>query len=935
MWPNDVLSDPLWQRLAIALLHFLWQGALVAALYAVAIQWLGRRPEQRYVIGVVALVVLAACPTITYWFVQPPHPAPVSSVTDAAPSASVVSVAATNKLPVLDLAWMDDARIAGMSKDLAASSSGVTQQDPKESEPISPAWRQELNRWVLTAWLLGVLVFAVRLFAGTLGLRLLSASATIADGEHLRLVERLSRAMRLGRIPRLMVSDRVRQAIATGFFRPLIILPAAWLSELPPSVIEAIVAHELAHIRRHDLWINLVQRVVEALLFFHPAVWWISRQLRSDREMCCDELAVAATRQKLEYVSALELVARRAAREPVFSLATGIGGRKMQLLERVRHVLGLPSATRPRAWWPAGILALAVPCGLWLMSDAAMPLVHAQDREESAERERDERENRERAEERERDAREDADRERDRPREKRDEANRERDRERDRPEREVRDRDIRDREGDRPARDPGPRERREGDHGDRAPRERERPDIIRRDRERQANLELNFRRAQERAMQARRAEEAVMHQQRQVHEALEAARRQVQEALAQNRKQLAAEIQRAQESGQQERLQALHQQLEQLQRQAKEQSHAIDQKFEAFAREMQRNNEPNHRREEMQVRQMMQKVEHDLDLRAKELAVRAAEAEKAGDKALLEKIHAEAAVFKAEAAAQRDKLKRALGEQLGDKVTAKIAKNPLANKIEFKYNPKQPEGSPEAQQELMRMIKELRGEVQELRREVRELRQQSGRVEKNPGDKQAISFELDEVIEEKRVKPEVRLEFRRKSDEIEFVPRSEEEESVEPRIELEFSNEEIETIELDAVDKAAEAQAIELEIDIKNEELDKVNAVELEFTNDKLDKLNQELDEVKKLKLDSTIELNTEIKDKNDKPNKNAVEKTLTTTIEMIKGLSPVKAEIKKIETKNDIPLPNKLTVDKAVPRKPERAEEKRDAEKPADKPKS
>ena len=172
----------------------------------------------------------------------------------------------------------------------------------------------------------------------------------------------------MSRPPRLVVARHVRQALAVGFFRPVILLPAAWLSELPPNVVEAVLAHELAHIRRYDLWVNLLQRVIEALLFFHPAVWWISKQIRADREMCCDELAVGVTEQRLAYASALEVVALRTVREPAFSLATGIGGRKMQLLNRVRNVLGLPPTSPAGAWWPAGVVALAAPCLVWLLA---------------------------------------------------------------------------------------------------------------------------------------------------------------------------------------------------------------------------------------------------------------------------------------------------------------------------------------------------------------------------------------------------------------------------------------------------------------------------------------------------------------------------------------------------------------------------------------
>src|SRR5690606_9531729 len=130
------------------------------------------------------------------------------------------------------------------------------------------------------------------------------------------------------------------------------------------------LAHELAHIRRHDLWINLLQRVVETLLFHHPAVWWLSARLRRERELCCDELAVRLTGQPIGYARALEHVARWRVDSFHPALATGIGGTKMALLDRVRHVLKSDPGNR-RTMWPAGLVALAIPA-LALLAPGAL-----------------------------------------------------------------------------------------------------------------------------------------------------------------------------------------------------------------------------------------------------------------------------------------------------------------------------------------------------------------------------------------------------------------------------------------------------------------------------------------------------------------------------------------------------------------------------------
>ena len=97
----------------------------------------------------------------------------------------------------------------------------------------------------------------------------------------------------------------------------------------------------MAHIRRLDLWVNLFQRFLETLLFYHPAVWWLSHRVRLAREMCCDELAAAATGERVVYASALELAARKRLRPAGSFLEVALGVTRMTLLKRVRNVLGL------------------------------------------------------------------------------------------------------------------------------------------------------------------------------------------------------------------------------------------------------------------------------------------------------------------------------------------------------------------------------------------------------------------------------------------------------------------------------------------------------------------------------------------------------------------------------------------------------------------
>ena len=166
-------------------------------------------------------------------------------------------------------------------------------------------------------------------------------------------------------VPGVFVSDVVRDAVVTGLLRPMVLLPAAWLLETTPELLEAVIAHELAHIRRFDLWVNLFQRLVETILFYHPAVWWLSHRVRLVREMCCDELAVAATGERVVYATALEFAAQRRLAPAKPLLAVALGATRMTLLSRVRNVLGLPDGEKKGRWFPTillGLLVLLVVC---------------------------------------------------------------------------------------------------------------------------------------------------------------------------------------------------------------------------------------------------------------------------------------------------------------------------------------------------------------------------------------------------------------------------------------------------------------------------------------------------------------------------------------------------------------------------------------------
>ena len=164
--------------------------------------------------------------------------------------------------------------------------------------------------------------------------------------------------IRLGveRAVRLLHSARVQVPTVIGWLRPVVLLPVSCLTGLSPEQIEAVFCHELAHVRRHDYLVSVIQSVIETLLFYHPAVWWVSRQVRRERECCCDALAVGAGGDVLAYARALSYLEERRAAFPEFVLGANGGVLKM----RIKRLLGRPENTAASQFASIALLVILI-----------------------------------------------------------------------------------------------------------------------------------------------------------------------------------------------------------------------------------------------------------------------------------------------------------------------------------------------------------------------------------------------------------------------------------------------------------------------------------------------------------------------------------------------------------------------------------------------
>jgi len=158
---------------------------------------------------------------------------------------------------------------------------------------------------------------------------------------------------------RMLSTSAIDVPTVIGWWRPAVLVPVSACLQLSPAQLEAVLAHELAHIRRHDYLVNALQNVVETVLFYHPAVWWLSGRIREEREQCCDDLAVSVCEDRVMYARALVLLEESRQQSPAFGLAATGGS----LLTRVHRLLGTP---RPR---PRAPLALVL-CTLSLVVSA-------------------------------------------------------------------------------------------------------------------------------------------------------------------------------------------------------------------------------------------------------------------------------------------------------------------------------------------------------------------------------------------------------------------------------------------------------------------------------------------------------------------------------------------------------------------------------------
>ena len=343
----DIMTLDIWQSVLWVLVHTLWQGIGIAVVLWVLLKWIPVRQAQwRYWMAFIGLVTVVMGALTTWSIGHLPGTQAVHAAVDDVPDIN-------DKYAVV-----------------------LTTMNPQAKEetahPSHEGFGQIGAGCVVGFWGLGVLMMLLRVaFSLRAAQALVESGRALEDMDLLQRIASLRERLRLHRRVLVKLVDVIDVPAVIGVIRPTLLLPLAFLNEMSPAQVEVVLAHELAHIRRYDVLFGLVQRVIEALLFFNPAVWWISRQVSLECEACCDAAAARITGPRESVAQALFDVVKRLHR-PVPGLSAAValhnGNRQGHFTERLRRLVEPGARARLRLPWVSfGLLVIMTGLGLAIL----------------------------------------------------------------------------------------------------------------------------------------------------------------------------------------------------------------------------------------------------------------------------------------------------------------------------------------------------------------------------------------------------------------------------------------------------------------------------------------------------------------------------------------------------------------------------------------
>ena len=321
-----------WEALGWTLIHFCWQAAAIALVYKLADLAIPRnRTQARYVLALVALLGMLSASIVTLAYQEAIHR-----------QAAIATHSASAATPTVQI----------IPRPLAVM------EMPSAPRQTVQFFASDVMPYLDAFWLVGVFCLTLRTIGGWWLIRKLRHSSLQKASHTLRIgLDRIRLQMGIPRFVDLRLSSRIAGPLTVGVIRPLILLPITALTSLSPEQLEVVLAHELAHIRRADYFWNILQTMIETLFFFHPAVWWISRRLREQRELCCDDIAVQTCQDPAVYAAALLRLEEE--RKMHLHLAMALDGNqsRVSLRGRILRILGDPEE-QPRDFKPLSLAAM-------------------------------------------------------------------------------------------------------------------------------------------------------------------------------------------------------------------------------------------------------------------------------------------------------------------------------------------------------------------------------------------------------------------------------------------------------------------------------------------------------------------------------------------------------------------------------------------------
>jgi beta-lactamase regulating signal transducer with metallopeptidase domain len=304
------LDTPIAETLGWTVLHSLWQGVLLALIVKICLQlggkWTARR---RYYLAYSALLAQLVVAIGTFYYLLPVSLPTQQGVQDLLPL-----------LPTLPT--------------LATSTNWWAQVE----DFIAPSLPL-----IVLMWWIGMVFFLLRLSVSYFWWN------NLRHRQHLPVpaawedrFQALKKNMKIGRSVQLRLSELVSGPVLIGQLKPLVLLPIALVNQLSVKEVEAVLAHELAHLQRYDYLLNAIQLFLEAIFYYHPAIWWLGTEIRMLREQCCDDLAIRYTGNSLTYAKTLLAVAEHQRQLPSQFALGLLGGNKRQLLHRIQRILNQP-----------------------------------------------------------------------------------------------------------------------------------------------------------------------------------------------------------------------------------------------------------------------------------------------------------------------------------------------------------------------------------------------------------------------------------------------------------------------------------------------------------------------------------------------------------------------------------------------------------------